>query len=94
MNGFVDSKDLFLNANGDPEVVSGLNGLTLGRKSRISDADTPLFKIGISFEYLSSVYEFTVNKSPAFPLATLKLSKITSNFFEGIADFSFLIICE
>ena len=71
-----------------------MNVFTLGRKSRISVADTPLSNIGISLEYLSSVYEFTVNKSPAFPLATLKLSKITSNFFEGIADFSFLIICE
>ena len=64
INGLLDSKDLFLKANGDPEVVSGLNGFTLGRKSRISDADTPLFNIGISLEYLSSVYEFTVNKSP------------------------------
>ena len=49
---------------------------------------------GISLENLSFVYEFTEKKSPVFPLATWYLSNITSNFFEGTADFAFLTILE
>ena len=52
------------------------------------------FKIGISFEYLSFVYELTEKKSPVFPLATWYLSNIINNFLDGIADFAFLTILE
>ena len=58
-----------LKANGDFAVPSGTNLLTLGLKSRISEAaDSPI--TGISVEYLSSPYELTVNISPLLPLAT------------------------
>ena len=65
----VEAKDLDPKANGDFPVPSGTNLLTLGLKSRISDAaDSPI--IGKSVLYLSCPYELTVNISPTFPLAT------------------------
>ena len=42
-------------------------GFTLGLKSIKSVALVPIdFKIGMSFEYLSFVYELTEKKSPKF----------------------------
>ena len=91
--GFVDSKLRLVNENGDLDVESGVNSLTLGLKSIKSDT-LNLLIYGISLENLSFVYEFTEKKSPVFPLATWYLSNITNNFFEGTADFAFLTILE
>ena len=55
-------------------------------------ADSPTS--GKSVEYLSSLYELTVNISPTFPLATWYWSNIINNLFEGIAEPWFLIIDE
>ena len=73
--------------------MSGSKVDTLGLKSRTSESLHP-FILGISFEYLSFVYEFTVNKSPTLPVATWYLSKITRSFFDGIPTFAFLTILE
>ena len=67
-NSFVDSNSLLVKANGDFP-LPGENSLTLGLKSRISVTLIPSTS-GISFEYLSLVYELTEKKSPEFPLAT------------------------
>ena len=89
----VDSKVRLPKANGDFPVPSGTNLLTLGLKSRISDAaDSPI--IGKSVEYLSCPYELTVNISPTFPLATWYWSNIINNLFEGTAEPWFLTIAE
>ena len=68
-NGFVDSKDLAPNENGDTPPPEYTNGDTLGLKSRISDAAIPDTK-GRSLLYLSGGYELTVKKSPLLPLCT------------------------
>ena len=89
---FVTSKLLEVNANGDFPLL-GLNSLTLGLKSSISVTLLPLTP-GISFPYLSLVKEFTENKSPTLPLATLNLSNIIRSFFDGIGELDFLTILE
>ena len=91
MNEVSEVNDLLENAKGEP--VPTVKSLTLGLKSRISLALLgPI--AGISFVYLSEVYELTENKSPVTPDDTSYLSKITNNFLEGIADFPFLTILE
>ena len=67
INGFVDSKALALNENGDTPPPVYTNGDTLGLKSRISDAAIPFTK-GRSLAYRSIGYELTVKKSPLLPL--------------------------
>ena len=57
-----------ISTNGEP-LVDGLNSTTLGLKSKTSVA-LELEINGISFEYLSAVYEFTENTSPLFPTGT------------------------
>ena len=58
----------------------------------MSDAGIWPAKIGISFVYLSAVYELTVNTSPDIPL--WNLSNIINNFLDGAPAFAFLIILE
>ena len=59
--GFDSSNSRLENAKGDALVA--VKGLTLGLKSKISVALSPVM-YGISLEYLSEVNEFTENKSP------------------------------
>ena len=58
MYGFVDSNSLAPKEKGEVYSLLTVNGFTLGRKSITSVALFPSIK-GISFEYLSFVYEFT-----------------------------------
>ena len=81
-----------MNENGEPFSLV-LNSATLGLKSKTS-VDLTLDIKGISFENLSVVYEFTLNKSPLFAAGTLYESKIISNLFDGMAEFFFLSILE
>ena len=91
--GFVDSKVLLINANGDFDELPTVNSFTLGLKS-INSVALSFPTIGISFENLSFVYELTEKKSPLLPLATWYLSNITNNCLDGIPTFDFLTIFE
>ena len=55
-------KSLLVKANGD--LVVEVNSDTLGLKSSVSVALVPLPKVGISYVYLSLLYELAVNTSP------------------------------